>query len=111
MPSRLKRVHILVGHGAGLALPYRGQAAIVMPTAAELTEAPEGPCREVLLRSRMTRSVFTTSGPLLHAGLGLPAYVQFTSPIRRLYRPARALADQGAYAALLRMRSYESWCG
>ena len=71
------------GASAGLPLPYRGQAAIVMPSEEELEAVPEGMCREYLIRSRMTRSVCTTSGPLPHAGLGLPGYVQATSPIRR----------------------------
>lgn len=44
---------------------------------------PAGPCQAVLLRMRMTRSVMATALPLRHAGLGLEAYVQFTSPIRR----------------------------
>ena len=44
---------------------------------------PPGPCQAVLLRMRMTRSVMATAVPLRHAGLGLEAYVQFTSPIRR----------------------------
>ena len=35
-----------------------------------------------MLRSCMTRST-VTSKPERHASLGLPAYVQFTSPIRR----------------------------
>ena len=73
----------IAGASAGLPLPYRGQAAIVMPSEEELGAVPEGMCREYLIRSRMTRSVCTTSGPLPHAGLGLPGYVQATSPIRR----------------------------
>ena len=54
-----------------------------MPSEEELEAVPDGMCREYLIRSRMTRSVCTTSGPLPHAGLGLPGYVQATSPIRR----------------------------
>ena len=37
----------------------------------------------MLLRSRMTRGVVHTDAPVPHAGLGLDAYVQVTSPIRR----------------------------
>ena len=44
---------------------------------------PPGPCQAVMLRQRMTRSQTLTHAPLRHAGLGLDAYVQFTSPIRR----------------------------
>lgn len=56
---------------------------MVMPSEEEMAALPPGPCREVAVRNRMTRSVCTTSGPLPHAGLGLPGYVQATSPIRR----------------------------
>jgi exoribonuclease-2 len=71
-----------VGAAAGLPLPYRGQLPPVLPSADELEALPEGPCRAVLLRSRMTPS---SSGviPVPHAALGLNAYVQMTSPIRR----------------------------
>ncbi|KAK9915314.1 hypothetical protein WJX75_007493 [Coccomyxa subellipsoidea] len=65
-----------VGREAGLPLPYRGQAKAVLPSEAELEGVPEGPCRAVLLRSRMVRGVATTHDALPHAGLGLPAYVQ-----------------------------------
>lgn len=44
---------------------------------------PPGLCRAVALRNRMTRSVTTVAAGAPHAALGLPAYVQFTSPIRR----------------------------
>ncbi len=71
------------GQEAGLPLPYRGQAKAVLPTEEELKGVPEGPCRAVLLRSRMVRGIATTHDALPHAGLGLPAYVQVTSPIRR----------------------------
>ena len=38
---------------------------------------------QVAVRNRMTRSTMNTSSGSPHAALGLPAYVQFTSPIRR----------------------------
>ena len=44
--------------------------------------SPPHACRAYLLRSCMTRSTVTLK-PQPHASLGLPAYVQFTSPIRR----------------------------
>ena len=56
---------------------------------------PEGACRSVLMRSRMLRSLCTTEETLPHCGLGLPGYVQVTSPDPPLHRPARALAAQG----------------
>ena len=71
------------GVQAGLALPYRSQARAVLPEPEELEAVPEGPCRSVLLRSRMLRSLCTTQEALPHCGLGLPGYVQVTSPIRR----------------------------
>lgn len=54
-----------------------------LPSEQELQALPSGPCRHVLLRSKMVRGNITTSGPTPHAALGLQGYVQFTSPIRR----------------------------
>lgn len=71
------------GMQAGLPLPYRSQAQAVLPSAEELEAVPEGPCRSVLLRSRMLRSLCATQEAQPHCGLGLPGYVQVTSPIRR----------------------------
>src|SRR5213080_839943 len=72
------------GSRAGLALPYRGQAVPVLPTEEEMAGIPEGVCRAIAVRNRMTRSVVSTDpATARHAALGLPAYVQFTSPIRR----------------------------
>ena len=71
------------GMQAGLPLPYRSQAKAVMPSEEEMAAVPEGPCRSVLLRSRMLRSLCMTQEALPHCGLGLPGYVQVTSPIRR----------------------------
>ena len=71
------------GIQAGLALPYRSQAKAVMPSEEEMEAVPEGPCRSVLMRSRMLRGLCTTQEALPHFGLGLPGYVQVTSPIRR----------------------------
>lgn len=55
----------------------------MLPSEEELLGVPEGICRNSMLRGRMTRTVCATGGPIRHAGLGLPAYVQTTSPIRR----------------------------
>ena len=71
------------GEQNGIALPYRGQVTPTLPSDKELEGVPSGPCRHVLLRSKMIRGNSTTSGPTPHAGLGLNGYVQFTSPIRR----------------------------
>lgn len=72
-----------LGRALGVPLPYRGQAQPVLPEPHELQAVPPGPCRAIMLRNRMTRSLTLTHEPVRHAGLGLDAYVQFTSPIRR----------------------------
>ncbi|KAL4445906.1 hypothetical protein ABPG77_009105 [Micractinium sp. CCAP 211/92] len=91
-PSRqmVAEMMILAGEAVGelgrrlaVPLPYRGQAEPVLPEQEELDAVPPGPCQAVLLRQRMTRSITATVAPVRHAGLGLDAYVQFTSPIRR----------------------------
>ncbi len=64
-------------------LPYRGQSDPVLPSEEELEAVPEGPCRMALLRGTMTRSITAADSPVRHAGLGLDAYTQVTSPIRR----------------------------
>jgi exoribonuclease-2 len=71
------------GAELGVPLPYRGQNPPVLPSEEELAGVPEGPCRMALLRTCMTRSVTVADAPVRHAGLGLPGYVQVTSPIRR----------------------------
>ena len=55
----------------------------MLPTAERLEALPTGLCRAIALRGCMTRSVVSVTNPQPHAALGLPAYVQFTSPIRR----------------------------
>ena len=87
---------------AGLPLPYRGQEATPPPdeeaaSRAALEEggseeaAPPpgppppttGPAAAAAARSRMMRGILDWAAPIPHAGLGLSAYTQFTSPIRR----------------------------
>ena len=63
------------GAARGLPLPYRSQPTPTLPSAAELAALPEGPCRLVALRSRMTKSA-TAIVPAPHAALGLEHYVQ-----------------------------------
>jgi exoribonuclease-2 len=91
-PSRqlVAEMMILAGEAAaragaalGVPLPYRGQPQPALPSAEEVAAVPEGPCRMALLRGCMTRSVTAADAPLRHAGLGLEAYAQVTSPIRR----------------------------
>ena len=71
-----------MGASAKLPLPYRGQLTPALPSADELASLPPGPCRAVAVRSRMTPSTCSLV-PATHASLGLDAYVQVTSPIRR----------------------------
>jgi len=63
-------------------LPFRGQGEPRLMSDDEWDGIPEGICQDMAMRSCMTSS---TSGatPRPHSGLGLSAYVQFTSPIRR----------------------------
>ncbi len=70
------------GQRTGLPLPYRSQASGALPGAAELAALPPGPVRHAALKRCLSRGhVGTTPAP--HFSLGLDAYVQATSPIRR----------------------------
>ncbi len=74
----------------GLALPFRGQrASQTMPAPAEVERHPSGPARSALLKAHMTASYQSTRA-IPHASLGVSAYVQFTSPIRRDIHPSSA---------------------
>ncbi|GAB4545184.1 MAG: ribonuclease R [Pleurocapsa sp.] len=80
---------ILAGEVAGkygaehnLPLPFRGQPQPELPPDEELLQLPAGPVRFCALRRCMPRSE-TSMTPIRHASLGLDAYVQVTSPIRR----------------------------
>ncbi|GFR46827.1 hypothetical protein Agub_g8463, partial [Astrephomene gubernaculifera] len=72
-----------LGSSACLPLPYRSQPAPPhLPPPTLLAALPEGPVRGFALRRCMPRSAVGPE-PLPHAALGLEAYVQVTSPIRR----------------------------
>ncbi|MEB3198938.1 MAG: ribonuclease catalytic domain-containing protein [Synechococcaceae cyanobacterium] len=71
-----------LGAERGLALPYRSQPSATLPPAAELEQLPPGPVRHAALRRCLSRGHLGSS-PAPHFSLGLPAYVQATSPIRR----------------------------
>jgi exoribonuclease-2 len=80
---------ILAGEVAGrycqehnLPVPFRGQQQPDLPPEAELLQLPAGPVRACALRRCMPRSEVGTT-PTRHASLGLAAYTQVTSPIRR----------------------------
>lgn len=72
-----------IGDDAGVPLPYRGQAAPVLPPEEELARIPEGPPRAAAVRRCFTRGLVSTAAAIPHGSLGLGHYVQFTSPIRR----------------------------
>ncbi len=89
--SRLLVAEAMILAGAALAeygqrqqlpLPYRGQPATPVPSAAELEALPAGPARLAAIKRCLTRGQVSTS-PQPHFSLGLAAYVQATSPIRR----------------------------
>jgi exoribonuclease-2 len=89
--SRLLVAEAMILAGAALAdygkqhqlpLPYRGQPAAPLPTAAELEALPAGPARFAALKRCLSRGQVGTS-PQPHFSLALEAYVQATSPIRR----------------------------
>ena len=65
--------------------PYRSQAAPDMTELAGLiSEVPEGPLRWYLVVRRLPPADLDTV-PGAHAGLGVPAYIQATSPLRRYH--------------------------
>lgn len=70
------------GSENGVPLPYRGQLEPRDTSQKAWDETPEGLCREVLKRYSM-RGANQGPTPRRHAGLGIDAYVQFSSPIRR----------------------------
>jgi exoribonuclease-2 len=75
---------VVASHAAdlGLAMPFRGQPASELPPESELEALPEGPVRHAALRRCLSRGS-TSASVSPHFSLGLPAYVQATSPIRR----------------------------
>ncbi|KAL3628640.1 ribonucleotide-diphosphate reductase subunit rnr1 [Castilleja foliolosa] len=65
-----------------LPLPYRGQPQSNTDISA-FSHLPEGPVRSSAVVKTMRAAEFDFRKPVRHGGLGLPGYVQFTSPIRR----------------------------
>ena len=71
-----------LGREHQLALPYRSQLPAELPAAPELDALPPGPVRHAAIKRCLSRGI-SGSQPASHFSLGLPAYVQATSPIRR----------------------------
>lgn len=63
-------------------VPFRGQPQPELPPEEELLILPAGPVRSSAIRRCMPKSEMATT-PSRHASLGLDAYIQVTSPIRR----------------------------
>ena len=70
------------GERENIPLPYRGQGEPRLMSDDEWDVIPEGICQDMAMRSTMTSSTIGST-PRPHYSLGLNAYVQFTSPIRR----------------------------
>jgi exoribonuclease-2 len=66
----------------GLALPFRSQLPAELPPQPELDALPDGAVRFAAIKRCLSRGLMGTQ-PAAHFSLGLPAYVQATSPIRR----------------------------
>ena len=84
-----------IGRREDLVLPFRSQPPSQLPTQQELNGVPEGPARDAAIKRCLNRGVQGTH-PMPHFSLGLDAYVQATSPIRR-------------YSDLLAHRQLISW--
>ena len=70
------------GRDHDLALPYRSQLPADLPSPAQLEDLPEGAVRFAAIKRCLSRGLMGTQ-PAAHFSLGLPAYAQATSPIRR----------------------------
>jgi hypothetical protein len=66
----------------GLALPFRSQLPVTLPSQVELSALPPGPVRHAAIKKCLGRGLTSTTAAA-HFSLGLKAYVQATSPIRR----------------------------
>ena len=70
------------GSNHDLALPYRSQLPADLPSASELEQLPDGAVRFSAIKRCLSRGLMGTQ-PAPHFSLGLKAYAQATSPIRR----------------------------
>lgn len=90
-PSRLMVAEAMILAGAvaarfgvehGLPLPFRSQLPADLPSPAQLDELPDGAVRFAAIKRCLSRGLMGSSAAP-HFSLGLPAYAQATSPIRR----------------------------
>ena len=79
-----------------LALPFRSQLPAELPSAAQLEELADGAVRFAAIKRCLSRGLMGTT-PAAHFSLGVPAYTQATSPIRRY----GDLVVQRQFAAML----------
>ncbi|XP_059305578.1 ribonuclease II, chloroplastic/mitochondrial isoform X3 [Lycium ferocissimum] len=70
------------GSHNNIPLPYRGQPQSNIDTSA-FAHLPEGPVRSAAIVRTLRGAEMNFRNPIRHGVLGLPGYVQFTSPIRR----------------------------
>ncbi|XVF55274.1 hypothetical protein PTKIN_Ptkin06aG0023700 [Pterospermum kingtungense] len=70
------------GSSNNLPLPYRGQPQSNIDVSA-FSHLPEGPVRSSAIVRIMRAAEIDFRKPIRHGVLGIPGYVQFTSPIRR----------------------------
>lgn len=70
------------GSRNNIPLPYRGQPQSNIDTST-FAHLPEGPVRSAAIVRIMRAAEFDFRSPIRHGLLGIPGYVQFTSPIRR----------------------------
>ncbi|KAH0737014.1 hypothetical protein KY290_035719 [Solanum tuberosum] len=70
------------GSHNNIPLPYRGQPQSNIDASA-FAHLPEGPVRSAAIVRTMRAAEMDFRNPIRHGVLGLPGYVQFTSPIRR----------------------------
>ncbi|XP_048127425.1 ribonuclease II, chloroplastic/mitochondrial isoform X2 [Rhodamnia argentea] len=75
---------VIASYGSqnNIPLPYRGQPQSNIDVSA-FSHIPEGPVRSSALVKIMRAAEFDFGKPIRHGVLGIPGYVQFTSPIRR----------------------------
>lgn len=72
----------MFGSHNSIPLPYRGQPQSNI-SASAFSHLPEGPVRSSAYVRIMRAAEMNFKKPIRHGLLGVPGYVQFTSPIRR----------------------------